>query len=171
MKQVKWALVALIAISITTLFFGCKSVPQVDGSGAASVSLGQTELVHYGKEGAGISLEIPAGWEYELQDEEETTDFCIAFWPAGQKEGKIEVWHDTAFGVCGTGLTQQTVTIGKYTAHQGTYAGQRMFYFISFVDSYRDYVILNKGAEVWWDTQDSTAMQILGTLKLGNDAS
>lgn len=171
MKQTKRVLAALIAISITALFFGCKSVPQTGGNDATRVSLGQTELVHYSKDGAGISLEIPAGWEYEIKDEEGTTDFCIAFWPAGQKEGKIEVWYNTAFGVCGTGLTQQTVTIGKYAAHQGTYAGQRMFDFISFDESYRDYVIINEGAEAWWDTQGSTAMQILRTLKLGNNAS
>lgn len=164
MKHAKWVLAVLIVLGVAFLCFGCKDVPQT----VTSIPLGQTELVQHSKGNADIRLEIPAGWEYEIQDEQGVDSFCIAFWPAEQKKGKIEVWYNAAFGVCGTGLTQQTVTIGKYKAQQGTYDGQRMFYYIGFIDTYRDYVIINEGAEAWPDEQITIARRILNTLTLGS---
>ena len=130
--------------------------------------LTQLKLAQHSRGYANIFLHIPKGWEYETKDQEGSDDFCIAFWPAGHSEGKIKVWYYEAFGVCGTGLKQEKITLGASGAHKGTYYNKKVWDFISLENTPGSYVVMNEGADVWWSAYGEEAMQILSTLKVAD---
>lgn len=116
-----------------------------------------------------ITLTIPHDWEYEVEREDNGNEYCIAFWPAGQTEGKIKMWYYTAFGVCGTGLEEKEITVGEYKAWQGTYDNKKVWDFISFRGMAGSYVAMNEGADKWWSEYGDEAMQILSSVKIGEN--
>ena len=130
--------------------------------------LTQPETVQHSRGYANISLTIPDGWEYYAEDSGDENDFCIAFWPEGQTEGKIKVWYYDSFGVCGTGLKEEKITIGEYEAYQGTYDNRKTWNFISFLGMPGSYVVLNEGTDTWWSEYGEEAMQILATVKIAD---
>lgn len=136
-------------------------------SAIADTVLGQAEKVSHQNEQARIDLFLPEGWEYALEKGNNKNDFCICFRPKG-KEGKLCLWYYEVFGVCGTGLSQKKITLGNYEAYQGTYAGSPLWDYISFFNDSDTgfFVVMNEGAEAWWDTYKNEAMQILSTLYL-----
>lgn len=133
------------------------------------VNLGTGELVRTEKDGKMLSLIIPDGWEYatyETLEHKELSDlaytFFIEFWPEGETQGSLLFAYDENFGVCGTGLTSEEVIFGGHTGSMGTYDNDSMFSFIVFD---QDYVILNFGADNWWNEYGTEAMEILDTLE------
>lgn len=84
------------------------------------------------------------------------------------KESAIHVGYHSAWGVCGTGLEQTKITLGDYSAVQGTYDNKNVWDFIYFhvEDTKGYYVALNAGAEAWWDEYGTEAMEILATIKI-----
>lgn len=126
----------------------------------------QAALAQHSRGDASIFLNIPKGWEYEAEDKDGSNDFCIAFWPSGHSEGKIKAWYYEAFGVCGTGLEQEKITLGTYEAYKGTYDNKNVWDFISLEGTSGQFVVMNEGADAWWDEYGDEAMQILGTIKV-----
>ena len=116
-----------------------------------------------------ITLTIPHNWEYETERGNNSDEYCISFWPADQTEGKIKMWYYTAFGVCGTGLEEKEITLGEYKAWQGTYDNKKVWDFISFKGMPGSYVAMNEGADKWWSEYGDEAMQILSSVKIGEN--
>ena len=113
-----------------------------------------------------ISLTIPDNWEYEILKGESDTDYCIAFWPKGETEGRLKLSYCEFFGICGTDLETEDITIGDYNAYTCTYGNDALWEFIIFYDTQGSYVVLNAGAEKWWSRYGEEAMEILSTVKL-----
>ena len=116
-----------------------------------------------------ISLTIPHDWEYETEKGNSDGEYCIAFWPEDQTEGRIKMCYYTAFGVCGTGLEEKEITVGKYKAWQGTYDNKKVWDFISFRGMLGSYVAMNEGADKWWSQYGDEAMEILSTVKIAEN--
>lgn len=115
------------------------------------------EDVVYQNEFAQVILPLPEGWEYEPLDD------GIRFYPKGQ-DGHLRLSYSEAFGVCGTGLHCDTVEIGGFQAERGTYDDHDMWDYIVLPtewSSVGDYVILNEGADTWWEFFGDDAMNIL----------
>lgn len=132
------------------------------------VNLGNGELVEVQQDGKRLSLIIPEGWEYETTETVEHSEvidlaypFFIEFWPEGETEGSIMFVYEERFGVCGTGLECETVILGGHTGSMGTYDNNPMWSFITFD---LDYVVLNQGADKWWNEHGTEAMEILDTI-------
>lgn len=117
---------------------------------------------------ANIFLSVPYDWKYDTHSADGSNNFFISFWPDGQTEGKITVGYYEGFGVCGTGLEQEDITIAGYKARKGTYDGKPVWDFITLSDTPGQYVILNEGAGAWWNEYGDEAMQILETLKVAD---
>lgn len=117
---------------------------------------------------ANISVTLKEGWAYDIVDEDDGVEFSINIYPAGQKENKLRIAYFNGFGVCGTGLTQETIMLGNYEAWMGTYDNNTVWDFISLQGLAGDYVILNEGGEKWWSEYGDDAMQILATLKVAD---
>ena len=113
-----------------------------------------------------ITLTIPHDWEYEAERKNDSTEYCIAIWPEGQTEGKIKVWYYNAFGVCGTGLEQEEITVGGYSAWKGTYDNKKHWDYISLRNTPGSYVIMNEGADKWLGEYETELMQILDTINV-----
>ncbi len=128
--------------------------------------LTQDKRAQHARGYANMCLDIPHGWEYETDSADGKNDFCISFRPVGKTEGKISVWYYEAFGVCGTGLEEEKISLAGYEAYKGTYDGKKVWDFISLIGTPGKYVIMNEGADVWWDEYGDEAMQILGTLRV-----
>lgn len=127
----------------------------------------QTTAVSHQNDCARIALSLPDNWEYSVEEKEGAKSFCISLWPKGE-EGRLALWYYQAFGVCGTGLSQKTITLGKYTANQGTYLGSPLWDYIVFSDvtTTGDFVAMNEGIDSWWDRYETQAMEILSSLIL-----
>lgn len=113
-----------------------------------------------------ITLAIPHDWQYETYRGIDTDDCYIAFWPDGETEGKLKVSYSDFFGICGTGLETQDITIGHYNAYACTYGNASLWEFIIFLDTPGSYVVINEGAEKWWSQYGEKAMEILSTVKI-----
>lgn len=118
----------------------------------------------YGK----ISLSIPGGWRYETcpMDSEKLTNglYGIRFYPEDATEGYIDLFYIDSFGVCGTGLVEETATIAGNPARIGTYDNHACWDFISFQGDCSGIVALTNSTENWWESYDEQVMDILGTL-------
>ncbi len=115
------------------------------------------EDVVYQNKFAQVILPLPEGWEYEPLDD------GIRFYPKGQ-DGHLRLSYSEAFGVCGTGLRCDTVEIGGFQAERGTYDDHAVWHYIVLPEEWSsvgDYVILNEGADAWWDFFGDEAMDIL----------
>lgn len=114
---------------------------------------------------ANMTLKIPEGWNYTVEEyTEESAGYegCgINFYPAGQGTGSITLAYYDAWGVCGTGLKEETVTLGEYEAWMGTYDNHPVWDYISVKNMPGNYVFLNTGGESWWDEYGDEAMGIL----------
>ncbi len=131
------------------------------------VQLGNGELVRTEKDGKMLSLIIPDGWEYATHETGVPTSdlaypFFIEFWPEGETQGSILFVYDENFGVCGTGLTSEEIILGGYVGSMGTYDNYPVFSFIVFD---REYVVLNVGADKWWNEYGTESMEILDTIE------
>lgn len=128
------------------------------------------ERVESSKNFRKISLAIPTGWRCAISQggDASSEEFGISFWPEGEKESAIHVGYHSAWGVCGTGLEETKITLGDYSALQGTYDNKNVWDFIYFYveDTKGYYVALNAGAEAWWDEYGTEAMEILATIKI-----
>ena len=113
-----------------------------------------------------ITLTIPYNWTYETKTGSTDGDYSISFWPEGQTDGKIKMCYYNAFGVCGTGLETEEISLGVYKALKGTYDNSKIWNHIIFFDMPGFYVALNEGAEKWWDEYGDEAMTILSSIKL-----
>ena len=117
---------------------------------------------------ANISVTLMDGWEYDIVDETDTNEFAINIYPAGHAENKIRIAYFNGFGVCGTGLAQEQIMLGRYEAWMGTYDNRSVWDFISLQGLPGDYAILNEGGEKGWSEYGEEAMQILATLKVAD---
>ena len=71
-----------------------------------------------------------------------------------------------AFGVCGTGLEQEEITVGGYSAWKGTYDNKKHWDHISLRNTPGSYVIMNEGADKWLGEYETELMQILDTINV-----
>lgn len=136
-----------------------------------ATKLTEYQSVSYEYSFANMSLELPAGWTYEIREYSEgEMSFGIDFWPENESEGKLRLdYYPELFGVCGTGLKEEQIWVGhSYRAFQGTYDDHAVWDFISIRDLPGSYVITTENVEGWWDTYGQQAMDILDSMILAD---
>lgn len=105
------------------------------------------EIVPPCRPSMGITLELPAGWSYELAQtcDEPTSSSSVYIKPDDSaSEGRIAVEYvEGGIGVCGTGLEQKSIDFNGYKASQGIYSANDVWDFIMLEDEYFGCVILN----------------------------
>ena len=129
-----------------------------------------------------ISLTIPEGWEYELcpvdGDVYQTGMYGIHFYPEGEREFNgnenfIEVDYTDNFGVCGTGLEEQTVTLAGDTAEVGYYDGSPVWDFVAFEGKNKGIVAgtyaVDDSENGWWKEKKDQVMDILDSMTFDPD--
>lgn len=121
------------------------------------------ETAVYLSDTARIELSVPIEWRYAVDEEVRG----IRIWVPGQKESVITVYDCTgSFGVCGTGLEEETVTFPNgMTARIGTYDNAENWSFIFFPGE-TEYAITHTCPDQWWDSYGEEVNKILDTLTL-----
>lgn len=118
-----------------------------------------------------IGLDLPEGWEHEVEEYSEDTGlFGLRFRPGGA-EGWVRLECCDWFGVCGTGLVTEEISFPSgLTGEMGTYDGGQVWDFIAFPPpegATHTYVASAEGIEDWWPDYGDAAMEILSTARLG----
>lgn len=63
-----------------------------------------------------ISLELPADWDYEIVEYDETQETCgIVFGPAEREDLRYELFYHSMYGICGTGVTIEELQLENGT--------------------------------------------------------
>ncbi len=172
----KYTVIAMFSIGLA--LWGCRNEEkeakmqseEADGgenSGTEEENPGYTDAVQDGPYGR-ISITLPEGWSYEAcpMDSERLISgmYGIHFYPDGITDGSIELVYMDSFGVCGTGLEEETVTIAGNSANIGTYDGHAYWDFVSFQGECEGIVALTYSVEEWWDEYADQVTDILDTL-------
>ena len=120
-----------------------------------------------------ISLSLPTGWTYEAcpTDSGKLMNgmYGIRFSPDDVTEGYIELVYMDLFGVCGTGLTEEQVTIAGNPANIGTYDGHEYWDFVFFREENEGMVAFTYSVSDWWSEYADQVLDILDTLSFRRD--
>lgn len=74
------------------------------------------ETVEYSHDALYLSIDIPDGWDYQIRTVEELEKYdgmalcAIEFWSKDYPETVFTLDYETAFGICGTGVTIEEFT-------------------------------------------------------------
>lgn len=92
-----------------------EAVQQQETDAEKNTDIGQS--VVYESENWHLSLQLPDNWDYQIQSEEalEKEDglytCAIRFWPKDYPEEIFVLAYQTAFGMCGTGVTIEEISL------------------------------------------------------------
>lgn len=119
-----------------------------------------------------ISLTVPEQWEYKTCAVDETGlsmggDYGIIIYPKdkGENGGHIEIAYSSFFGVCGTGLETQELTLGGDKADVGYYDGSKIWDYVCYKGKNEGVVAYTYDVDKWWDECGDDVMEILNTLR------
>lgn len=147
----------------------------ISGTGISEGRTGNKEAVPAVQDGpyGQLSLSLPEGWDYEACPVDSGSlingMYGIRFYPEGVTEGYIELAYIDSFGVCGTGLFEETAVIAGSKASVGTYDGHEYWDFISFQGQCEGVVALTYSVDGWWSQYGDQALEILDTLSFDTD--
>lgn len=149
----------------------------VDVSGTSEdESANETDSVVQSGPYGSLSIKIPDSWEYEQcevgYDEFNCNAYGIRFKPEGANGGYVSVLYNSNFGVCGTGLKSEDVTIAGVQASMGYMDGAQIWDFVYFTDSMQGVIAQTDKVDSWWDDYSDEVLSILDTIKYNpNDTS
>ncbi len=89
--------------------------------------------------------------------------------PEDAKEGQIEVFCIDGFGVCGTGLETEEITLAGYTAYMGTYDDHDHWDYILIKDEKPEIVAQHTECDSWTDEMWEEALLILDTVRFDEE--
>lgn len=126
-----------------------------------------TKKIRIQKEFANLSVDIPEDWTYtESKETSDGTSFCVEMYKESSPQNTVRIEYRDFFGVCGTGLVTQDITISEYKASKGIYDNNPSWDYIVFEDTPGYYVIYNNTDDDWWSENGKEVMQILSTVKI-----
>ena len=134
----------------------------------------------YGYEDVHMALDIPTGWDYEIHPREEVEQeeglytCSIAFWPQEDPELIFELAYWPQFGMCGTGVTIEELTLPngltawKYTEESGDEIWLTVA--LEYPQSEGTYVISASPEKTLWERYEATFLDILESIAIGTAA-
>ncbi len=122
--------------------------------------------VNYNKGGIGIKLTLKPDWRFKTI--ERVGEYGVAIWHKDYEEKTIDIlYRDMPLGLCGTGLTCDTVKIGAYTATTYRYDDMPDYFMANFDTTSGGYYIDNNGGDIWKD-YEKDILEILDTIILSD---
>ena len=114
-----------------------------------------------------ISVAIPDDWTYEAAkvDDDKLVYglYGLILRPADADDGQIELFCIDGFGVCGTGLETEWITLAGNAACVGTYDEHAHWDYIVMKDDNPDLVAQHTDCDSWTDEMWDEALEILDT--------
>lgn len=116
-----------------------------------------------------ISVNLSEKWTYEEAPVDSNKLMCglygLILKPEGVSDGQIELLYIDSFGVCGTGLSEEEITLAGHTVHVGTYDDNEHWDFITFRNDKPQIVAQHTDCSSWTDEMWDEALSILDTVK------
>lgn len=95
-----------------------------------------------------LRVQVPNGWKYEVCPEGTLDDseacFGVKIWPDSGSDSCVQLYWSDSFGVCGTGLKEEALTLAGDSVSAGYYDGNKNWTFLSFQGK-------NSGIVAWAD--------------------
>ena len=133
--------------------------------------------VEYGYEDVYMALDIPADWDYAIHTREEAeqtdglTTCSIDFWPQEETELVFELAYWQLFGMCGTGVTIEELTLPNgLTAWKYTEESDGVVWLtvaLEYPQSEGTYVFSASPEKTQWETYEAAFLEILESVKVG----
>ena len=128
----------------------------------------KTDIPSVGGPYGEISVSVPDTWSYEPVHVDEdglmSGRYGLILKPLEATEGQIELTCSDNFGVCGTGLSEEDITLATVTARVGTYDNHEHWDFITIGAINPQIVIQHTDCDSWTDAMWDEAMAILDTM-------
>lgn len=131
----------------------------------------------YGYEDVYMALGIPVGWDYVIHTREETepedglTTCSIDFWPQEEPELVFELAYWSWFGMCGTGVTIEELTLESgLTAWKYTEESDGVVWLTVVLEcpgSEGAYVISASPEKALWERYEPAFLDILESVEIG----
>lgn len=163
MKKVS-LLPALVLALLFLLPAGCGSQP----AAAPQTTPAPTETVTAAGTAGTLRVQVPDGWKYELCPADSLTvsdqAFGVKIWPDSGSNDEIELYWSDSFGVCGTGLKEETLTLAGDTASAGYYDGSKNWTFINFRGKNSGIVASTDPDAAWFADKSESVLTMLDTV-------
>lgn len=164
-------LAAVIVCIITVIWFGQHTADKEDANVVVcnEVLADSPQIVSYTYSNANMELQLPEGWEYEIEEHsEDSSVFGINFRPPGGEDGEISLlYYGNTFGVCGTGLSTKDITFENgLQASIGTYDKSPVWSYMVYSGTPGSYVASVQMDKKQWKEYEDQVMEILGNAKL-----
>lgn len=119
--------------------------------------------VKYAKGAIGINLTLKPDWRYSTIETD--NKYGVSIWHKDSADKNIDIFYRTEpVGLCGTGLSNETVTIGSYTATAYRYDDLPGFFMINFDTVSGGYYIENLSLPI----ESRELEEIIKTLSLSD---
>ena len=158
-------------VSITIVEPAADSVEKADDEGTAGIkedTVGTEKAAVSGPYGT-IFVDIPENWDWQAVSADEdgllSGLYGLILKPADAKSGWIELTCQDSFGVCGTGLVQEEITIAGGSGTVGTFDDHEHWDYITFGNDQPGIVAQSEDCDAWSPEIWDQALDILDTLR------
>lgn len=116
-----------------------------------------------------LRVQVPDGWKYELCPEGTLdgsgTDFGVKIWPDSGSDSCVQLYWSDSFGVCGTGLKEETLTLAGDNVSAGYYDGNKNWTFLSFQGKNSGIVAWADPGADWFADKGDQLLAVLDTVE------
>ena len=116
-----------------------------------------------------LRVQVPDGWKYEVCPEGtldgSETDFGVKLWPASGSNSCVQLYWSDSFGVCGTGLKEETLTLAGDSVSAGYYDGDKNWTFLSFQGKNRGIIAWADPNADWFADKGDQLLAMLDTVE------
>lgn len=134
-------------------------------SGSPSAEKAVTQQGPYGS----LTVTIPEDWHCDLLSVEDerllSGDYGFHVYPEGAENGYVELAYHSWFGVCGTGLVEEEVTLAGDSASVGYYDGSEDWSYIAYQGKNEKIVAMASYDAEWLEEYHEQLMDILDTMQ------
>ena len=116
-----------------------------------------------------LRVQVPDGWKYEICPEGTLdgswTDFGIKLWPDSSSDSCVQLYWSDSFGVCGTGLKEEAMTLAGDSVSAGYYDGGKNWTFLSFQGKNSGIVAWADPGAGWFADKGDQLLAVLDTVE------
>lgn len=116
-----------------------------------------------------LRVQVPDGWKYEVCPEGTLDDseacFGVKIWPDSGSDSCVQLYWSDSFGVCGTGLKEETLTLAGDSVSAGYYDGDKNWTFLSYQGKNSGIVAWADPNAPWFAAQGEQVLAMLDTVE------
>ena len=116
-----------------------------------------------------LRVQVPDGWKYEVCPEGTLDDseacFGVKLWPDSGSDSCVQLYWSDSFGVCGTELRTESLTLAGDAAAAGYYDGSKNWTFLSYQGKNSGIYAWTDPNAPWFAAQGDQMLAVLDTVE------